>query len=267
MVRPGALELLVRTGFLVKGLLYIGIGALAMQVALRTGGRFTGSRGALAALVSQPYGRTVLFVAAGGLLAYGAWRVLQGLFDPDRLGRDWPALATRAGYVIRGVVHAGLGWYALQLARGLARAAGSTERDAAIEALQWPFGEWLLVLVGLCLVVFATVEFYEAARSRLEPNLRVDLMKREVGAWALGVCRFGVGARAIVMILLGWAVMTAGLSGDPSQVGTTETSLRTIASQPAGTGRWLLGVTAAGLMAYGFYEILHARFLRIRHVK
>ena len=267
MARPGALELLVRTGFLVKGLLYIGIGALAMQVALRTGGRFTGTRGALAALLSQPYGRTVLLVAAAGLLAYGAWRVLQGLLDPDQLGREWGALGTRIGYVIRGLVHGALGWYALQLSRGLARATGSAEREAAIEALQWPFGEWLLVVVGLCLAGFAALELYEAATSRFEPNLQVDLMKREVGEWAVGVCRFGVGARAIVMIILGWAVMMAGVSGDPSEVGTTETSLRTIANQPAGTGRWLLGVTAAGLMAYGFYEILHARFLRIRHVK
>jgi hypothetical protein len=265
-VRPGAVELLVRTGFLVKGLIYISIGALALQVALRTGGRFTGSRGTLAALVSQPYGRTVLLLAAAGLLAYGAWRVLQGLLDPDRLGRAWPALAKRIGYVIRGLFHGALGWYALRLSRGLARASGDTEREAAIEALQWPFGEWVLVLVGIGLAGFAAVELYEAVTSHFEPNLQTDQMKREVGDWALGVCRFGVGARAVVLILLGWAVIVAGWSQGPSEVGTTETSLRTIARQPAGTGRWLLGITAAGLIAYGFYEILHARFLRIRKV-
>jgi hypothetical protein len=267
MVRPGALELLVRTGFLAKGLIYVTIGALAMQVALRTGGRFTGSRGALTALLSQPYGRTVLLVAAVALLAYGVWRVLQGVLDPDRLGREWHALAKRIGYVIRGLFHGGLGWYALRLARGLGRASGGTEREAAIEALQWPFGEWVLVLVGAGLAGFAALELYQAVTAHFEPNLQVDQMKREVGDWAVGVCRFGVGARAIVLILLGWAVVVAGWSQDPSEVGTTETSLRTIAGQPAGTGRWLLGVIAAGLVAYGFYEVLHARFLRIRKMR
>ena len=265
-MRPGAVELLVRTGFLVKGLIYISIGALAMQVALRTGGRFTGSRGALAGLVSQPYGRTALMLAAAGLLAYGAWRVLQGLLDPDRHGREGGALVKRAGYVIRGLFHGALGWYALRLSRGLARASGDAEREAAVEALQWPFGEWVLVLVGIGLAAFAAVELYEAFTAHFEPNLQIDQMKREVGDWAVGVCRFGVGARAVVLILLGWAVVVAGWSQDASEVGTTENSLRTIAGQPAGTGRWLLGITAAGLVAYGFYEILHARFLRIRKV-
>jgi len=255
VARVGALELLVRTGFLVKGLLYIGIGALALQVALRTGGRFTGARGALATLASAPYGRVVLLLAGSGLL------------DPDRLGRDWRPLSTRAGYVIRGAFHGALGWYALKLSQGLARSSDHAERAAAVEALQWPFGDWLLVLVGVCLAGFAAVELFEALRGRFEPNLQIDQMKREVGAWAVGVCRFGVGARAVVMILLGWAVAGAGLARDPSEVGTTESSLRTIAQQPAGTGRWLLAITAAGLIAYGFYEILHARFLRIRHVK
>jgi hypothetical protein len=265
-MRPGGLELLVRTGFLVKGLIYITIGALALQVALRTGGRFTGSRGALAALVAQPYGRMVLLMAAAGLLAYGLWRVLQGVLDPDRLGRDWHAVAKRIGYVIRGLFHGALGWYALRLGRGLGRASGDTEREAALEALQWPFGDWVLVLVGACLAGFAAVELYHAITSHFEPNLQVDRMKREVGEWAEGVCRFGVGARSIVLILLGWAVVVAGWSRDASEVGTTETSLRTIAGQPAGTGRWLLALTATGLVAYGFYEILHARFLRIRKV-
>ena len=32
-------------------------------------------------------------------------------------------------------------------------------------------------------------------------------------------------------------------------------------------GRWLLGVTAAGFVAYDFYEIIHTRYLHIRWVR
>jgi hypothetical protein len=31
-------------------------------------------------------------------------------------------------------------------------------------------------------------------------------------------------------------------------------------------GRWLLGVAAAGFVAYGVYQIGHARYLHIRRV-
>ena len=56
-------------------------------------------------------------------------------------------------------------------------------------------------------------------------------------------------------------------SRDPSEVGTTASSLGTLAEQPGALGRWLVGVTAAGFVAYGFYEIIHARYLHIRRVR
>jgi len=53
----GAIERLARVGFLVKGVLclYMVIGALALQVAARAGGRVTGTRGALTAVLGQPF--------------------------------------------------------------------------------------------------------------------------------------------------------------------------------------------------------------------
>jgi uncharacterized protein DUF1206 len=39
---------------------------------------------------------------------------------------------------------------------------------------------------------------------------------------------------------------------------------RWTAEQPGALGRWLVGMTAAGFVAYGFYEIIHARYLHRR---
>jgi hypothetical protein len=267
MTRFGVIELLARVGFLVKGVLYIVVGALALQVAARTGGRVTGTRGALTTVLGQPFGRTLLLVAAIGLLGYAVWRVLQGLFDPDRLGHDWRGLAIRATFVVRGVVHAVLGWQAFRLHRGLSAASGTSERDVATEAFQWPLGDWLVVIAGLGLIGFAVQQVYAAITCRLERNLDVEEMRREAGDWAVGLSRFGVAARAVVFALLGWTIVVAGWSRDPSEVGTTASSLRTLAEQPGALGRWLLGVTAAGFVAYGFYEIIHARYLHIRRVR
>jgi hypothetical protein len=36
------------------------------------------------------------------------------------------------------------------------------------------------------------------------------------------------------------------------------------AAQPGGVGRWLLGATAAGFVAYGCYQIIHARYSHIQ---
>jgi len=39
-------------------------------------------------------------------------------------------------------------------------------------------------------------------------------------------------------------------------------ALRTVAAQPY--GKWLLGITALGLIAYGLYDFILARYRRIR---
>ena len=263
----GVIERLARVGFLVKGVLYMVIGAMALQVAARAGGRVTGVRGAFTIVLRQPFGRTLLLVAAIGLVGYAVWRVVQGLMDPDRLGRDWRGLAIRASFVARGIVHAALGRQAYRLYRGLSGPSGTGEREAASEAFQWPLGDWLVVLAGLGLIGFAVHQVYAAITCRLERNLNVNELRREAGEWAVGLSRFGMAARAVVFALLGWAIVVAGWTRDPSKVGTTASSLRTLAGQPGGLGRWLFGVTAAGFVAYGFYQIIHARYLHIRRVR
>jgi hypothetical protein len=102
-----------------------------------------------------------------------------------------------------------------------------------------------VVLAGIGLIGFAVQQVYAAITCRLERNLDVEEMRREAGEWAVGLSRFGVAARAVVFALVGWAIVVAGWLRVPSEVGTTASSFRTLAAQPGGLGRWLLGVTAA----------------------
>ena len=188
----GAIKWLARVGFLVKGVLYMVIGALALQVAAKAGGRVTGTSGALTTVLGQPFGRTLLLVVVVALLGYAAWRILQGLFDPDRLGSNLRGLAIRASFLARGALHAVLGWQAFRLYRGVSAASGTSEREVATEAFRWPLGDWLVVLAGLGLIGFAVQQVYAAITCRLERNLDVEEMRREAGEWAVSLSRFGV---------------------------------------------------------------------------
>ena len=261
-----ALGLLARTGFLVKGLLYIVIGTLAFEAAMGIGGRVTGTRGALLTILAQPFGRTLLLVAVTGLLGYALWRVLQGVLDPDRLGNEWRALALRVSYVGRGALHAALGLQVIRLYHGLSESSGTSGPEIAAEAFRWPFGDWVVVLAGMVLICFATQQVWAAIFSRFEPNLDVPNLRRDAGEWAVSLSRFGMAARAVVFGMFGWFVVDGGWSRDSSEVPTTASLMRLMAAQPGELGHWLLGATAAGFIAYGFYQFVHARYLRIRRV-
>ena len=58
---------LARVGYASRGVLYIIMGALAIALALGTGGDTTGSRGALQTIADQPLGTLALIVIALGL--------------------------------------------------------------------------------------------------------------------------------------------------------------------------------------------------------
>jgi hypothetical protein len=260
-----ALAPLARTGFLVKGVLYAVIGVLALQVALREGGRVTGTRGALTLVLGQPFGRLLLLVAAIGLVGYAAWRIVQGIVDTDRHGTGLKGVWMRAGYVVRGLLHLGLSVQAFRLYRGLGGGASDTaQRAITAELFQWPFGDWAVVLVGFGLIGFAIQQVWSAYAGKLEPGFDVSQLRQDAGEWAVSASRFGIGARAIVFMVLGWSAVVGGFSRDASEIESTAGSLRTLASQPGALGRWLLGLVAVGFMAYGCYQMVHARYLRIR---
>jgi hypothetical protein len=257
------IEFLARVGFFVKGTLYVIIGTLAFKAAIGAGGQFTGAEGALMTVLVQPFGRVMLIIASVGLFGYAAWRVLQGLLDPDNLGTQWRATALRASYVGRGLLHALFAVQAVRLYRGMPPS-GSSERRIAAEAFRWPLGDWLVVLAGVGLTVFGIQQVYAALACKLERNFKVNDLREEAGEWTVFVSRFGVGARAVAFIIFGGFVADAGWSRNSSEIPTTPALMRILAAQPGKLGGWLLGIMAAGLIAYGFYQIVHARYLRIR---
>jgi hypothetical protein len=134
------IEFLARTGFFVKGVLYMIIGTLALEVAIGSGGQLTGPQGALMTVLVQPFGRVMLLIAAVGLFGYAAWRVLQGLLDSDHLGPQWKARALRASFIGRGLLHAVFAFQAVRLYRG-GSPSESGERKIAAEAFRWPLGD------------------------------------------------------------------------------------------------------------------------------
>jgi hypothetical protein len=113
---------------------------------------------------------------------------------------------------------------------------------------------------------FAVQQVWAAVFSRFEPNLDVPQLRRDAGDWAVWLSRFGIAARAVVFAMFGWFVADAGWSRDSSEVITIASLMRLIAAQPGELGHWLLGTTAAGFIAYGFYQLVYARYLRIRPV-
>ncbi|HET7695450.1 MAG TPA: DUF1206 domain-containing protein [Vicinamibacterales bacterium] len=249
----------VRLGYIAKAVVYVLVGVLALKVAVGArGGRITDQGGALYVVLGQPLGQTLLIVLAAGLLTYASWQIVRAIFGWDHHRHEgW---GDRALTIVRALVYAGIGVTAMKLGFGL-RAGESGPEPLVRQALQWPLGEWLIAIAGLGVGWYGLVEIRDAIQARLEPDLDAGTLRRRAGNWALQVARGGIGARGVLVLLLGVGLVRAALERRTSEASGLDRSLVILNSLPQGTV--LLGLAAAGVFAYGIYQFLHARYAEV----
>lgn len=251
---------MVRLGYAAKGVIYLLMGALAFRLAAGAGGRITDASGVLRTFVRQPFGSILLTAIGIGILAYAAWYIVEAVLDTRRKGSSARGWFHRGLTIIKAFVYGAIGWEALQLV--FARRAGSQNADDyAREVMQVPFGSWFLALVGIGMAWYGLSQIRMAVQSRFDEDLDEPRLRGEGLSWVLGVGRAGVGARGVILGIMGLALLRAGFDRSPSKAAGMAESLWTLFAQPY--GRWLLAATAAGLVCYGAFQLLHARYARL----
>jgi hypothetical protein len=255
------IELLARIGFVAKGLLYATVGTLAACAGAGRGGETTDTRGAMARLLELPFGRALLVAMAVGLVGYAIWRFVEGITDADGRGSDLKALAVRASFVVRGAIHLWLAYAAARAAMGHPDASnGEKGKEATAAAFTMPEGEWVVWLVAIGIAGFGAYQVYRAFAAKLNRDVDEGEAEREAGQWVLIVSRIGIAARGIVFMAIGWLLYRASREHDPAKAGGIADALNAL----AGLGPWIFVSIAAGLIAYGIYQLLSARYRRIR---
>jgi len=257
-------ERLARVGYVAKAVLYGTIGILAAQAAFGEGGRATDTRGALSALLEAPYGRVMLIVVAAGLLGYTAWLFVRAVTDAEQRGNGAKGIAMRVGDAVRGIGHGALALAAFRLARGDGGGGGGDDRarEWAGRVMDAPLGEVILWIVAAGIGGYGLYQIYRAFAAKLSRRLAIGELPAGTARWVIAVSRFGIGARGVVFCLIAWFAARAAASHDPSEVGGVRESLRAIAEM----GRWPFAAVALGLIAYGVYELVNARYRRIQVV-
>jgi hypothetical protein len=256
------IEPLARLGFASKAFIYSTVGLLAGAAALNEGGTVTDTRGALRVILSHPFGNAVLVVLAVGLCGYSLWRLLDAFLDPEGRGTSAKGLGVRIGSAFRALVYGGLGLEAFRLARGLRSSRGSdaTIRMWAARVMDWPLGVWLIAVIGLITAGYGVLEIVEAVRQKQGDKRDLSSLDRSTRRMLTNISRFGVAARAVIVVGIGVFLVRAALRHDPGQA----TGIRGSMLELAGAGgRWALGFMALGLIAYGIDQALDARYRRI----
>ena len=167
-----------RIGYVISGLIYLGLAANAAMLALGAGGGNGNSKQDWTArLLEQPFGRWLVGIIGALVLGVGFYRLYKAykmkfrkqlkLSQMTLKQETWAVRISRIGITARGIVFVIIGFFLIRAAKQY-DASEVKGLDGVLQTLaQQPFGKIMLGLVAIGLVAYAVYLFIEARYRRI----------------------------------------------------------------------------------------------------
>ena len=207
--------------------------------------------------MEQPLGQVWIWLVVAGLAFFVLWRLAQGILNADGRDDDLSGWGPRIGALASGVAYSGLALYAAQRAMQLA----SPDGDGG-NWIEWlmsqPFGRYLVGAAGLGAIAIGLIHIHYGATKGYRKNLdaRADGHK---GLEAIAT--YGLIARGVLFAIIGGLLVLAAFRVDPSEEANISDAMIWLRELPFGP--YLYGAAALGLVAYGLYGLIQARYRQI----
>jgi len=249
---------LARAGLIAKGTVYCLLGCLAFMTAFHIGGQTaseTDKSGVFDFIYQLSGGKILLALVAAGLVCYCIWRMIQAFGDTEGKGSDAKGLAVRGRYLFSGLVYGSLAFYAGTMLFAKRSDSGDSNQDLVRELLSKPFGQYL---VGIAAAILLGVGIYQINYGLSEKYRKhVDRAggNKEI---LLGAGKVGYVARGIVWLVIAWLFFKAAFKASSAEAGDTAKAFGWL--QDAAYGSYLLGAVGIGLICYGVFNFIRARY-------
>lgn len=251
------LEWLARLGLVARGVVYVLIGALALQIVFGNSSSQADQGGAIQAIADKPFGTLLLWLLAIGFTGLALWRFSETVFGTDK--------ADRAKSFARGLVYAffAVSTFAFVLGKSSSATQSSNEKSTSATArvMQHGGGRLLVGIAGLVLIGIGCYMVYEGVTKKFLEKLKTGEMSQRVREVVEKLGVFGSVARGIVFGLAGIFVLYAAITFDPKKAKGLDGALRSLVEAPLGP--YLLGLVALGLIAFGAFSMSEARWGRV----
>lgn len=245
---------LARFGCFSIGFVYALIGTVAILSLLRVGEAAADEDRIIFWLLDFQLGKILIYVTAAGLFAWVIWRFFEAITDPYEFGSDKSGIMQRTGVALSSIGYGTMAWSALEIVNGKG---GNPEADQQIfvaRIFDWPAGRWLIILTGIIVIGAGIVQLkyvYDGAyKKRVDIDHLSTFVRKFVGllAWA------GFIARGVILSVLGYFFIKAGIKENPLEVGDTDTAFDFIGGGIVGDSAFFL--VAMGTISYGIMMII-----------
>jgi hypothetical protein len=249
---------LARAGLAARGVMYVLIGIIAVQIAVNGSRQQADRSGAVRLVARTPLGSVLLWLLVIGFAGMTLWRLSEAVWGTNEPGgrKSGPRLASLARAVLYAVVTYGILKYALGV--GQPSSSDAQSQDLTAAALRHPGGQVIVAIAGIVVVAAGLTIMYRAYKLRFLQNLRLGPASATTRTAVKRLGQAGGMARGVVFGTVGVFLVVAAVDANPGQAKGIDSALRALAHTPLGP--WLLVVVALGLITFGVYSWCEARW-------
>jgi hypothetical protein len=250
---------LARFGLTGRGVVYVVLALVTLQVALGRGGR-ADRDGALAQVKERPFGNTLLVVLALAFAGYAVWRLLEAAVGHRDADQGKERVVKQIGSLARAVLY---GSFAVSTFRFVLTSAVGHDKTKPLtaRAMALPGGRVAVGLVGVAVVGGGLFMVYRALRRKFLDKLDLASASARVQKAAESLGLAGLASRGLVLALIGGFLLQAAVTFDPKKAKGLDAALKSLAGHPFGP--LLLVAAAAGLLAFGLWSFVEARYRKV----
>jgi hypothetical protein len=260
-------ELLIKrtaqVGLIANGIVYSLVGLMTFLAAFDftywQGGRFK----ALDWLYQLPLGEGLLGIITVGLFCYAFWRFMQGLLDTEKNGKSLMGLANRGAFMVTGFVYVAFAYYAAKLTFGIRtyRSELITRETVAGKLLEQPYGRWMIAAIALGTMGVGLFQMYHALWGGYRKHVQERKLRAENQLLLIKTGKWGFMGVGVVWIIIGYMFLKSALNFNPREAGG-DTSAFYYMEYTYGSP--ILGLVAVGLLCYGLFNFVRARYEYIK---
>jgi uncharacterized protein DUF1206 len=249
---------LARLGLIARGVLYVLIGVLAVDVSQGQTGKNASQKGAVETIAKEPFGHWLLIAMAVGMFGYAAWRAAQAISGHEIETGARRSATERIGAGAAAVTYFAIFGMIVGILAGSGSSGGSFERFTS-----WAMGvsPWLVGAAGAVLIALGVYQAVKGLRRSFMKKLTKERMGATARRWVARIGLVGYCARGVVFALIGYGLVQAARAYNPKNASGLDGSLQRVLHEHYG-GLWV-ALVAIGLIAFGVFSFVESRYRRV----